>query len=60
MSFLKEKFYKSKNIKIKKNLAAMKKLNDKYGDNIHFVNLKSYHEVKYQNDYETNFSRFLV
>ena len=57
MSFLKEKFYKSKNIKIKKNLAAMKKLNDKYGDNIHFVNLKSYHEVKYQNDYETNFSR---
>tara|TARA_B100001057_G_scaffold498091_1_gene604065 strand:- start:1001 stop:2086 length:1086 start_codon:yes stop_codon:yes gene_type:complete len=56
ISFLKEKFYKSKNIKIKKNLAAMKKLNDKYGDNIYFVNLKTFHEVLYQNEYETNFA----
>ena len=55
-TFLREKFYKTKNIKIKKNLEAMKRLHDKYGENIYFINLKTRDEILNGKEYETNFA----
>ncbi len=54
IGFLKNTFYKSKNEKILKNFEAIEKLIDKYGDNIHFVNLIQKDEIIFKKkSYET-------
>ena len=56
LAFLREKFYKSKNTKIKKNLEAMKRLYLKYGENIYFIHLTTRDEIINRPEYESSFA----
>ncbi len=56
LNFLREKFYKSKNIKIKKNIDALKSLHDKYGDDIIFIHLTTRNEILNGREYESSFA----
>lgn len=61
IGYLKNKFYQSKNIKIKKNFLAVEKLINKYQDNITFINLKQKQEIFYKKDsYETIYAKSFI
>lgn len=52
-NFFKNKFYKSDNIKIKKNFDSMSSLISKYGKNIYFIKMNTKHEIGMGESYET-------
>ena len=52
-NFLKNKFYKSDNEKIKKNFDAMASLIEKYGENIYFIKINTLYEIGMGESYET-------
>ncbi len=58
--FLKERFYKSKNIKIKKNFAAIKRLHEKYGNNIFFIHILTPQEILNGKDYESSYTQKFI
>ena len=58
--FLKEKFYKSKNIKIKKNFAAIKRLYEKYRENIFFIHVLTRNEILNGKTYESHFTEKFI
>jgi len=60
IEFLREKLYKSKNIKIKKNFLSIKRLHEKYGKNIHFVNLKTQNEILNGREYESIYAERFI
>ena len=54
LDYLRSKFYKSQNDKIKRNFLAIDRLIKKYGENIYFVNLKMKQEIlSKKRSYET-------
>tara|TARA_Y200000002_G_scaffold194917_1_gene161050 strand:+ start:134 stop:1219 length:1086 start_codon:yes stop_codon:yes gene_type:complete len=59
-TFLREKFYKSKNIKIKKNFLSIKRLHEKYGKNIFFINLKTRNEILNGREYESIYAESFI
>ncbi len=52
-NFLKQKFYNSKNIYIKRNFEAISRLNNKYKKNIIFIQMKNKNEITFGKEYET-------
>ena len=61
ISFLRSKFYKTKNKKVLSNLSATEELISKYKENIYFVNLKQKAEVILKKQsYETIFSKEFI
>jgi len=59
-NFFKKKFYKTNNIHIKKNLSSLKRLHDKYGKNIIFIQLNTKSEIIYGKSYETNYAEKFI
>ena len=55
-NFLREKFYKSKNIKIMKNFESINNLYQKYKDNIYFVHLLTRNEIINGKEYESHYT----
>lgn len=60
ITFFRERFYKSKNIKIKKNFLSIKRLHEKYGKNIHFINLKTENEILNGREYESIYAESFI
>ena len=52
-NFIRNKFYKSDNEKIKKNFDSMSDLLSKYGDNIYFIKMNTLYEIGMGESYET-------
>ena len=55
-NFLKNKFYKSGNEKIKKNFTSMSNLISKYGRNIYFIKMNTLYEIGMGESYETMYA----
>jgi hypothetical protein len=61
IEYLKNKFYKSNNTKIKNNFLAVEKLINKYQDDITFINLKQKQEIFYKKEsYETIYAKDFI
>ncbi len=52
-NFFKQKFYNSENIYIQRNFEAINRLNNKYKQNIIFVQMKNKNEIVFGKEYET-------
>ncbi len=53
LNLIRNSFYKSKNVKIKKNFTSMKNLIQKYQDNIYFVQMLTRYQIGMGKSYET-------
>ena len=55
-NFIKQKFYRSNNIYIKRNFEAINRLSNKYKKNIFFIQMKNKNEIVFGKEYETFFT----
>ncbi len=60
LNFLRIKFYKSKNIKIKKNIESINRLNNKYDKNIFYIQLLYKPEIIEGKTYETIYAQNFI
>ena len=52
-NYIKQKFYVTKNVYIKRNLNSIKELHEKYGNNIYFIQLTNKNEILFGKEYDT-------
>ena len=60
LNYLRQEFYKSKNIKIKKNFESLKRLNDKYYNNIFYIQIRNKNEIINGKEYETLYAENFI
>ncbi len=59
-NLIKQKFYKSNNIYLKKNLDSINNLIQKYNNNIYFIQLKNKNEIIFGKEYDTFFAENFI